>query len=118
MTEAANSSEGDGSRQRTDPASALAGVPYRCQECGACCAYSRTWPRFTLESEEELARIPPELVEAGQGRMRCIGGRCAALTGSVGVATSCRIYELRPAVCRDCEPGDEACLIARRNFGL
>jgi Fe-S-cluster containining protein len=50
--------------------------------------------------------------------MRCDGDRCSALLGEVGVATSCRIYSVRPDVCRACEPGDDACRIARNSFGL
>ncbi len=89
-----------------------------CQSCGACCAYSREWPRFTTESESDLERIPPALVDDSLGRMRCNGDRCAALIGEVGVATSCSIYEIRPEVCRACEPGDDACLMARQRFDL
>ena len=50
--------------------------------------------------------------------MRCEGDRCTALAGDVGVATGCKVYAVRPEVCRDCEPGDGACLTARRRFGL
>jgi hypothetical protein len=50
--------------------------------------------------------------------MRCVGDRCVALIGEIGVATACGVYADRPVVCRDCEPGDEACLMARRRFGL
>ncbi len=89
-----------------------------CQDCGACCAFSREWPRFSLEDDAALARIPPALVDDGEGRMRCDGERCAALVGEVGVATSCAIYEIRPDVCRACLPGDDACLTARRRYGL
>ena len=89
-----------------------------CQSCGACCAYSREWPRFSLESEADLARIPPRFVDDEHGRMRCHGERCTALVGEVGIATSCAIYAVRPEVCRACEPGDEACRMARRRFNL
>ena len=89
-----------------------------CRTCGACCAFARDWPRFTLETEAELERIPAKWVRADQGGMRCAGDRCAALTGEVGVATSCALYAVRPQVCRACEPGDDACLTARRRFGL
>lgn len=89
-----------------------------CQGCGACCAFSRRWPRFTLESDAALARIPAALIAADGGGMRCDGDRCAALVGAVGVATACAIYADRPDVCRDCAPGDEACAMARRRFGL
>ncbi len=89
-----------------------------CQSCGACCAYSKEWPRFSTETDADLDRIPPALVDDGQGRMRCIGDRCAALIGKVGVATTCSIYPLRPEVCRTCQPGDDACAMARQRHGL
>lgn len=88
-----------------------------CQACGACCAYSREWPRFSLESDETLALIPPEFVDEASGRMRCEGDRCSALAGKVGVWTSCSIYDVRPDVCRACLPGDDACTIARTHYG-
>ena len=50
--------------------------------------------------------------------MRCAGDRCAALMGRVGIATSCAVYDVRPDVCRACEPGDDACQIARAKHGL
>lgn len=89
-----------------------------CQACGACCAFSSEWPRFSLEDEAALERIPRAFVDDGQGRMRCEGDRCAALVGEVGVATSCAVYAVRPDVCRACAPGDDACEMARRRFGL
>ena len=89
-----------------------------CRTCGACCSFSADWPRFSLESEARLDRIPRELVGDGKGGMRCIGARCAALVGIVGQATSCAIYPLRPDVCRACSPGDPECGEARRRFGL
>lgn len=65
-----------------------------------------------------LDRIPSRYVDAGRARMRCDGDRCSALTGDIGVSTVCAVYPVRPQVCRDCAPGDEACRIARRGFGL
>jgi len=105
---------------------AIAGEPHDepadandiCRSCGACCSYSADWPRFSLESEADLARIPPELIDQGQGGMRCTGARCAALLGTVARSTACAIYEARPDVCRACVPGDGACQEARRHFGL
>jgi uncharacterized protein len=91
---------------------------YACQACGACCAYSAEWPRFSLENEAELDRIPRAYVDDAGGRMRCEGDRCSALTGEIGVVTSCAIYAVRPQVCRACLPGDEACRAARRSFNL
>jgi len=89
-----------------------------CQSCGACCSFSKEWPRFSTEDDADLDRIPPAFVDDGRGRMRCNGDRCTALVGEVGVATSCSIYAVRPAVCRTCLPGDDACQMARGRFGL
>jgi hypothetical protein len=89
-----------------------------CQSCGACCAFSRHWPRFTLESDADLHRIPARFVADDRSGMRCDGNRCSALLGDIGVATSCTIYADRPDVCRACEPGDDACRMARQRFGL
>jgi len=89
-----------------------------CQSCGACCDYSRAWPRFTLEDDAAIDRIPPALVAADGSGMRCEGERCAALAGSVGTAVTCTIYAVRPIVCRDCLPGDDACTMARAARGL
>ncbi|ROP99580.1 hypothetical protein EDC65_1364 [Stella humosa] len=89
-----------------------------CQSCGACCGYSADWPRFSLESDEALARIPEAMVSASRGGMRCENDRCTALVGEIGVAAACGIYADRPDVCRACMPGDEECLVARRKFGL
>jgi len=89
-----------------------------CQACGACCAYSENWPRFSTEDDTALDLIPPELVNTRGSGMRCEQDRCAALTGSIGKATSCSIYAVRPEVCRTCMPGDAECAMARRKFGL
>jgi len=91
---------------------------YDCQSCGACCAYSRDWPRFSLETDDEIARIPAQFVNDAVGCMRWDGTRCSALGGKIGEQVACKVYEVRPIVCRDCQPGDEECLIARRHYGL
>ncbi|MGY4484820.1 Fe-S-cluster containining protein [Bradyrhizobium sp. LM3.2] len=89
-----------------------------CQSCGACCGYSANWPRFSIESDEELAAIPETLVNDRQSGMRCEGDRCSALQGEIGKQTACGIYQVRPEVCRTCMPGDAECAMARRKFGL
>jgi uncharacterized protein len=89
-----------------------------CQACGACCSFSAEWPRFSLEDDADLERIPAVYVDDDRGRMRCSGDRCTALKGEIGVATACAIYPLRPDVCKACLPGDDACQMARRHFGL
>jgi hypothetical protein len=89
-----------------------------CQSCGACCATSASWPRFSTEDDAALDLIPAEFVNARASGMRCDGDRCAALKGKVGEATSCAIHTIRPEVCRTCMPGDAECAIARRKHGL
>jgi Fe-S-cluster containining protein len=89
-----------------------------CQACGACCAYSSNWPRFSTEDDSALDLIPSKLVNTRGSGMRCDGDRCAALKGKIGEATSCTIYAVRPEVCRTCLPGDAECTMARRKFGL
>jgi Fe-S-cluster containining protein len=58
-----------------------------CQACGACCSYSPNWPRFTIEDDEALDRIPEKFVNERLSGMRCDGDRCSALSGKVGEAT-------------------------------
>ncbi|ABR58953.1 YkgJ family cysteine cluster protein [Sinorhizobium medicae] len=89
---------------------------FDCQSCGACCAYSADWPRFSLETEEELERIPAAYVAADLGGMRCENDRCTALEGKLGRSVGCKVYEMRPIVCRTCMPGDDECLMAREQF--
>jgi Fe-S-cluster containining protein len=89
-----------------------------CRSCGACCSFSKDWPRFSTEDDADLNRIPAEFIDLQLGGLRCHGDRCSALTGEVGVATSCLVYSVRPDVCRACAPGDDACRLARYSFGL
>ena len=96
--------------------SCSSGAVSPCTSCGACCSYSAEWPRFSCESDEALARLPDHLVTLSG--MRCEGVRCAALSGVVGEATRCTVYENRPDVCRACLPGDDACDMARRSYGM
>jgi len=93
-------------------------TPSPCQSCGACCSYSSNWPRFTTEDDVALDLIPAALVNDRLSGMRCDGDRCGALNGEVGKSTACRIYDVRPEVCRTCMPGDAECTMARRKFGL
>lgn len=91
---------------------------FDCRTCGACCSYAADWPRFTLESDDELDYLPPELVRTDLGGMACDGNRCRALAGNIGQWTSCTIHPIRPDVCRACQPGDPECQMARRSHGL
>jgi len=96
----------------------VAGTESPCLSCGACCAYSKIWPRFTIEDDAALELIPASFLNSNQSGMRCDGDRCSALSGQVGVSTSCTVYTVRPEVCRTCMPGDVECDMARRKWGL
>jgi len=53
--------------------------------------------------------------EADDG-VRCMkadDGRCAALKGQPGVDVACAIYDRRPTVCADFQPGSQYCREAR-----
>jgi Fe-S-cluster containining protein len=89
-----------------------------CRGCGACCHYSATWPRFSIEDDAALALIPENFINERQSGMRCDGDRCSALSGNVGVGVRCEIYAVRPEVCRTCMPGDAECNVARKRHGL
>ncbi|MBO3759291.1 YkgJ family cysteine cluster protein [Ciceribacter sp. L1K22] len=91
---------------------------YDCQACGACCAYSEDWPRFSLETDEQLDAIPEAMVATDLSGMKFENGRCVALNGELGKCVGCTIYTVRPIVCRDCMPGDPECLMAREAIGL
>lgn len=90
--------------------------PSPCISCGACCAYSDTWPEFG--DEDDLDGIPESMCDCNAGRMRCERDRCVALEGEIGRDVRCSVYEGRPAVCRDFEPCTPACNTVRRHFGL
>lgn len=96
----------------------IGGDAPECQTCGACCSYSSEWPRFTMESDEALDKIPLQYVAADQRGMRCENERCSALSGKIGEKASCMVYDVRPEVCRACMPGDYACKTARAAFGF
>ena len=90
---------------------------FDCQTCGACCAYSADWPRFSLETDEEIAAIPEPMIAADESGMKFEAGRCVALTGELGKHVGCAVYAARPHVCRTCMPGDDECIIARQALG-
>ncbi len=78
---------------------------FDCQTCGACCAYQADWPRFSMETDEEIAKIPENFIAADLSGMRFEAGRCTALTGELGKHVGCAVYANRPHVCRTCMPG-------------
>lgn len=101
-----------------------------CRTCGACCASpERETPSIVDLEPQDLARMSRRTVRlhvvrehiqtawkdqrAGPfaGHRVCA---CSALRGSIMSRVSCRIYEERPDVCREFEPGSKRCLDAMR----
>ena len=94
-----------------------------CLHCGACCAAFRV--DFSVyETQAEGGDVPDALADPITSRLCRMRGtdyaqpRCIALTGKIGQATACGIYEWRPGPCRELEAGSDACFRARAKHGL
>jgi len=98
-----------------------------CLSCGACCTHAGDVVVETTDKE-----VPRHLTRSVRGRMgfasweaeegtRVMARRgcnsCAALSLKQGRHV-CRIYDRRPAVCRDFPAGSQACLDARSAAGF
>jgi Fe-S-cluster containining protein len=98
-----------------------------CQACGACCTYAGDVAVYVTDTT-----VPKHLTRSVRGRSgygswevnqgtRVMARKgcdsCAALSLKKG-SYACRIYENRPAVCREFAPGSEECLAARKRAGL
>jgi uncharacterized protein len=106
-------------------------VTLDCRACGACCVNLpanqaegfHTWVEVD-PSDAILARrdLVKKLVLYDADRTPHLrvaaDGRCLALRGALGAATSCAIYHHRPSPCRRVQPGDALCLRYRREHGL
>ena len=91
-------------------------MAFDCVACGACCAYSESWPVFIGDGDGD--GIPDDLIDFDHERMQCYGDRCSALVGEIGALAKCSVYENRPLVCREFQSGSEDCVMVRRSFGL
>jgi len=87
--------------------------PYDCQVCGACCVEAGSVILVPARGDS----VPSDLVsrhKTGQLEVaKHMGGRCKALEGVIGACVSCSIYENRPRVCKQFEPGSPGCKEAR-----
>jgi Fe-S-cluster containining protein len=92
-----------------------------CLACGACCKSYRV-SFYWAEAEER--GLPAFLTEQVNPHLACMAGtnakrpHCAALQQSADGAFACRVYEQRPAPCREVQIGDDKCLQARARHGL
>lgn len=98
-----------------------------CQSCGACCASLRVdfhpaelaGGAFAWGKGVPLAMTVP--VTPAIVRLRGTDAappRCVALSGELGVAVSCTIYDERPSPCREFDTAHSACNRARQRCGL
>lgn len=77
-----------------------------CLTCGACCAHFRVSFYWAEADDAPGGTVPLALTEDLGPLRRCMKGtsgrqpRCAALTGEIGRAVACAIYEQRPSPCR------------------
>lgn len=92
-----------------------------CTECGACCAGYRVsfyW------AEAEAWGLSHAITEKLTPFLCCMAGtnrhspRCFALRGEIGQTVTCAVYEHRPSLCRNLQPGDDKCIRARGRHGL
>ena len=99
---------------------------FDCQACGACC-HGLDVLLGEQETDEFLAnpKLAPltmmhrlsngmELYFVRRDKER---DRCVALAGEIGKCR-CTIYDRRPHLCRELQPGDPHCLESRRNKGF
>lgn len=91
-----------------------------CVDCGRCCHHG---PNTVTLLEEDEARMGEEtlrrltVIYEKPPYFRFIvnhGVHCGALDVSVPGKYPCSIYEVRPAGCREVEPGSPTCLEARK----
>lgn len=120
---------------------------FDCTTCGACCVQLDTnkwdpfpgWARVTgadaarltsRERRDGVERDPDTrgLKSTHYGFTRVVPTdstpsgapvhRCYFLKGKIGDCVSCSIYDRKPEVCTNFEPGEPMCLDARRAFDL
>jgi len=75
-------------------------------------------------AEAEERGLPASLTEQLNPFLSCMAGTnakqpcCAALQQSEDGGFACRVYEQRPAPCREVQIGDDKCVQARARHGL
>jgi uncharacterized protein len=88
-------------------------APPPCLECGTCCfSELETYVRVSGDDHARLGEHAAELVHFVENRayMKMAGGHCAALLlDAASGRFVCRVYELRPAPCRELERGSPQC---------
>lgn len=103
-----------------------------CQSCGICCIADVPAPVHVEVEAHESERVNAALrahrlpllfegeqVDALHTYQNADGDHvCVALYGTINQVVACRIYDARPRICRDFEPGSPACLRVRAARGI
>jgi len=91
---------------------------YDCTKCGACCR------GFDVDLVWSDHGVPEDMTERTTDNIDLFkmrqhkDGSCVALCGNIGESVSCSVYENRPSVCRDFQPGNIQCQLIRIQEGL
>ena len=105
------------------------GAAYDCQKCGACCTNQEAVPatgylRLSSGESKHMKRLGLSVVQTDgefflgtRTRADRRHAACVALSGQVGGACRCSIYDERPSNCRQFEVGSGVCQAARREAG-
>ncbi|HVR63590.1 MAG TPA: YkgJ family cysteine cluster protein [Polyangia bacterium] len=107
-------------------------APVRCETCGACCR--EAYHIVSVSMRDPVVWKQPQLIVRHGPKFEILrdGDRCAALAVESPAAAPaplaplapppsryrCRIYEDRPATCREFATGGQHCLQARQRVGL
>jgi hypothetical protein len=99
--------------------------------CGACCAntdenraegfrdYVQVFPKDALWRRRDVLQVFAVRNAQGEVHLKLDAEqKCVALDGALGERVQCRIYTLRPGVCRKVQAGSEECRRARAERGI
>ena len=89
--------------------------PYDCVAAGpvAVQPHDTQVPRWRTRSVRRRIGFASFEADLGVRCMKSDDGRCGALLGEPGSRVACGIYDRRPSVCAEFQPGGEYCLEAR-----
>lgn len=85
----------------------LAVDPNPCLACGICCTHFRISFYWAEADDAPGGYVPHEMTEVLTPHLRCMKGsnsvprRCIGLSGEIGQAVACTVYEQRPSPCRE-----------------
>lgn len=92
------------------------GSEFDCHACGACC-FANTADYVAVSGDDYQRLGVGAATQAGFSGVKCFmtmnDGRCSCLRFGDIAGFTCDVYEQRPEVCRQLEPGSPACVAER-----